>query len=288
MATSRTIDRQKAGMAEVTLPNRQLGRIALTIGANIALFMLLFQLYKMVRKTFIQRGEVVGFQNAERIIDLEKWLQIFAEPRLQAWVIGHEWLIRGLNWYYAGFMWAFYGCCVVAMAFAPHRYAFLRRAFLLSMLLALPWYAIFPLAPPRFMPQYGFIDTLKVYGPDYFGGGGMVTANQYAAMPSMHIGWTTIGAMMLAVAIPYRRIGLTLGVTHLLLMTLAVTATANHFILDAIGGWLIVAAALIAARLLPTPLNVTWRRQNTGGSVPSVDGAKTGVAHNNKRIQRSN
>lgn len=260
MATSRTIGRQQASAQDMTIPGHHLGRVAITMVANIALFMVLFQLYKMVRKTFIQRGEIGGYRNAEQIIDLQKWVHIFVEPDLQAWVIGHEWLIRGLNWYYAGFMWAFYGCCVVAMALAPRRYTFYRRVFLLSMLLALPWYAIYPLAPPRFMPQYGFLDTLKVYGPDYFSGGGMVTANQYAAMPSMHIGWTTIGAMMLAVAIPYRKIGLALGATHLSLMTLAVIATANHYILDAVGGWLVVATALIVAHLLPNPLPLPWRR----------------------------
>jgi hypothetical protein len=260
MATSRTIGRQTSNSPALAIRGRHIATVAATIIANISLFMVLFQLYKMVRKTFIQRGEIVGYHHAEQIISLQKRLHISMEAHLQSWIIPHEWLIRGLNWYYAGFMWTFYGCCVIAIALAPARFRFYRRVFLLSMLFALPWYAIYPLAPPRFMPQYGFIDTLKVYGPNYFSGGGLVTANQYAAMPSMHIGWTTIGVFMLAAAIPYRRIGLIIGLTHLSIMTLTVMATANHYLLDAVGGWMIVAAALATAHFLPTPIPAPWRR----------------------------
>lgn len=265
MATSRTIGRQTSNSPALLIHGRYFVKVAATIVANIALFMVLFQLYKMVRKTFIQRGESVGYHHAEQIISLQKRLHILIEPHLQSWIIPHHWLIRGLNWYYAGFMWSFYGCCVIAIALAPARFRFYRRVFLLSMLFALPWYAIYPLAPPRFMPQYGFVDTLKEFGPNYFSNGGLVTANQYAAMPSMHIGWTTIGVMMLAAAIPYRRIGLIIGLTHLSIMTITVMATANHYLLDAVGGWLIITAALVTARLLPTPVSALWRR------LPAID-----------------
>lgn len=77
------------------------------------------------------------------------------------------------------------------------------------MAIATPWYAIYPLAPPRFMQEYGyaFVDTLKVWGPSYFSEGGLVSANRYAAMPSMHVGWTTLGAIALAACLPWRRVG---------------------------------------------------------------------------------
>lgn len=241
---------------------RHLGRVAVAIAANIGAFMVLFQLYKMVRRTFIVRGQSVGYDNADRVIALERRLHLFFEPRLQHWLIdNHVWVIRGLNWYYAAFMWLFYGCCVAAIILAPARFRQLRRVFLLSMLLALPWYAIYPLAPPRFMPQEGLLDTLAMFGPNYFNNGGMVTANQYAAMPSMHIGWTTIGAFMLAAAIPYQRIGTLLGLTHVSLMTLTVMATGNHYLADVVGGWLIVAAAFAIANLLPDPLPLPRRQR---------------------------
>lgn len=257
MATSRAF----TGGARVVRARRSIGRVVLAIVANIGAFMVLFQLYKLVRKQFIQRAESIGYDHAVQIIDLEKRLHLFFEPDLQRWAMRHEWLIRGLNWYYAGFMWTFYASAVIAIIASSTLYPKLRRVFLLSMLLALPWYAIYPLAPPRFMPDYGLVDTLAIYGPNYFNkSGGLVTANQFAAMPSMHIGWTTIGCMMLAASIRRWRIGTLLGIFHLSMMTLTVMATGNHYVADVVGGWLIVAAAFGLARVLPDPLPLPWRR----------------------------
>jgi len=258
MATSRTNGRLTAHRDAAATTRRPVLLVIATFVANILAFMLLFQVYKLVRKTFIQRAEVVGFDHAHQIVDIQQRLHIFIEPGLQKWAMSHEWLIRSLNWYYAGFMWGFYLCCLAAMIYSPERYRELRRVFLLTMVLALPWYVIYPLAPPRFMPEYGFFDTLKLYGPNYFKEGGMVTANQFAAMPSMHIGWTTVGAFMLAAAIPYRRIGPTLAVLHVSIMTITVMATGNHYVLDAIGGWMIVGAAFLVARRLPAQFPFPW------------------------------
>jgi membrane-associated phospholipid phosphatase len=155
-------------------------------------------------------------------------------------------------------MWSFYACCVIAMVFAPAKYVRLRRVFLLSMLFALPWYALYPLAPPRFMVEEGFIDTLAKFGPNYFSESGLVSANRFAAMPSMHIGWSTIGAIMVGVSLPKWRIGWILGITHVILMCLTVMITGNHWWLDIVGGWLIVLAAFAVARRLPAEIRWPW------------------------------
>jgi hypothetical protein len=276
-----------ASSPETTGPlwsRQSLLRIVIAVVLNIGAFMILFQAYKMVRKQFIQRAETVAFGNAHDVIHLQKRLHIFFELDLQDWLLKHDWTIRGLNWYYAAFMWTFYGCCVVAIILTPDVFRRYRRVFLLTMVLALPWYAIYPLAPPRLLHEYAppsyfgiphhFMDTLRVFGPNYFkdgesSGGGLVTANRYAAMPSMHIGWSTIGAFMLAGAIRWHRLGAILGVTHVTLMTITVMATGNHYFLDAVGGWLIVLAAFIIASLLPTPLPLPWlRRQRAPDAVP--------------------
>jgi hypothetical protein len=272
MATSRAVGRLTSDTTPYSATGRKVARVAVTIAVNIGAFMILFQLYKMVRRAFIQRAESIAFDNALQIIDLQKRLHIFFELDLQAWVLRHEWLIRGLNWYYAAFMWTFYGCCVIAIVLAPERFRRYRRVFLLTMVLALPWYAIYPLAPPRFMQPYGFdfVDTLRVYGPNYFKEGGLVTANRYAAMPSMHIGWSTVGAFMLAAAIPWHRIGAILGVLHVFIMTITVMATGNHYFLDAVGGWMIVLAAFTIARFLPERFPWPWDRGRTDDATEPV------------------
>ncbi len=240
---------------------RRLGRIVLAVTGNILAFMALFQLYKMVRRTFIQRGETLGYANAEEIIRWQKALHAYFELDLQQWVIQHEWLITIFNYYYAYFMWTFYACCVIGIIFAPIKYRRLRRVFLCSMLFALPWYAIYPLAPPRFMTGEGFIDTLAVYGPNYFSEEGLVAANRFAAMPSMQIGWSTIGAVIVGVSLTRWRIGWILAVFHVAIMCLTVMVTGNHWWLDIVGGWAVILASFLAARLLPDDLPLPWRHR---------------------------
>lgn len=221
---------------------------------NLGLFLVLFQLYKLVRKTFIGRAEVLGYEHARQIIDWQTSLNVFIEPELQRWILSQpEWVIRYLNHYYVSFMPLFYISCAIGLLFSPVKFRFWRNVFFCSMLLALPWYAIYPLAPPRFMPEYGFVDTLILYGPRYFSEGGLVSANQYAAMPSMHIGWSTIAALILWTCIPRIKgipIGPILGSIHIGIMTLTVMATGNHYLLDAIGGWIIILLAILMAKTL--------------------------------------
>ena len=70
---------------------------AVVIVANLAAFQILFQLHKLVHKTFIQRREAIAYANAEQIIDLQRSLGLFFEPALQRWVLQDEWLIKGFN-----------------------------------------------------------------------------------------------------------------------------------------------------------------------------------------------
>src|SRR5690606_7181358 len=108
---------------------------------------------------------------------------------------------------------------------------------------------------------WDFVDTILTYGPNYFSEEGLVTANRYAAMPSMHVGWTTVGAMMLWVAFPgaFRKLGQVLAVLLVLMITLTVMVTGNHYWMDAVGGWIIVAAAVAINRWLPWRLPMPWR-----------------------------
>jgi membrane-associated phospholipid phosphatase len=225
---------------------------AFAVVLNIGLLMILFQAYKLVRKTYIQRGERVGYDHAVQIIDLEKRLHLFFEPDLQQWVIARpDWVIRTFNYYYSYFNPALYVCCAAALLFGPVRFRFWRRVLISSMVLALPWYALYPLAPPRFMTEYGLLDTLSIWGPQYFKEGGLVTANRFAAMPSMHIGWSTIGALMLATCLPRPlgiNVGAFIGAFHVVMMTVTIMVTGNHYWLDAVGGWIVIFAAWLAAK----------------------------------------
>jgi len=101
-----------------------------------------------------------------------------------------------------------------------------------------------PVAPPRLMPQLGFVDTALRYGQSVYGSGGLKIAPQLAAMPSVHVGWAVFIAVAVITVSPSRWRWLVLA--HPLLTTLAVVATANHWWLDGI----------VAAALLPVAMGV--------------------------------
>jgi membrane-associated phospholipid phosphatase len=247
-------------------------RIVVYGASQIILFMILFQAYKMVRKTYITRAEQVAFDNALDLLDFQGRLGLNFELSWQRWVLDRGDLILVFNNIYAYYMYGFYTCAMLLLVLNPVRYRYLRRVFITSMVVALPWYAIYPLAPPRFMEPYGwnFVDTLLVYGPNYFSNSGLVTANQYAAMPSMHCGWTMIGGIMVAAALPWPWIGRAVGLFLTLLLAVTVMVTGNHYWLDVVGGWIVVALSLAINRVLPYPLPIRWPWQRDPGPDPAV------------------
>jgi membrane-associated phospholipid phosphatase len=235
-------------------------RLVVWGASQILLFLALFQVYKMVRKTFITRAESVAYQNALDILWLQGKLGLNFELGWQRWVLDQGDLIKVFNNIYAYYMYGFYACALLLLVMSPVRYRYLRRVFIISMVIALPWYAIYPLAPPRFMQPYGwdFVDTLAVYGPNYFSESGLVTANRFAAMPSMHCGWTLVAGIMVAAALPWKWAGRALGLFLMLLLPVTVIVTGNHYWLDVVGGWMVIGLSLLVNRLLPFPLPIRW------------------------------
>jgi hypothetical protein len=226
------------------------------------LFLVMFQVYKMVRKQFILEDNTGAFGHAKDIIHVEKSLGLFVELDLQRWVLDRgDWLILSFNNVYAYYTQAFLVSMVFLALMAPLRYRYMRRAFFISMAIATPMYLVYPLAPPRFMEPYGwpFIDTMAVYGPNYFSETGLVTANRFAAMPSMHVGWTTFFSIGLWLAIPNRKLATLVLLFIPALMTTTVMVTGNHYWLDAVGGWLVIGTAFVINRLVPYPF-LEWLR----------------------------
>ena len=129
---------------------------------------------------------------------------------------------------------------------AEYRWA---RTLLIAMTgIALVIHVAFPLAPPRMFAGFGFVDTMAVYGPSAYGAAGASVANQFAAMPSLHIGWAALIAYVVVRTGP--RPLATLAVAHALVTTAVVILTANHWWLD---GLVAVAILALAATLCPAP-----------------------------------
>jgi hypothetical protein len=130
----------------------------------------------------------------------------------------------------------------------PEGYRRIRAAFLGVTLAALAIHVAVPLAPPRMLRGEGFVDTLQVYGPRiYPADTTRSVANQFAAMPSLHFGWSVLVAAAIIALLRSR--WRYLAIAHPAITLLAIVATANHYWLDAaVALVLVVVAGLVIRR----------------------------------------
>ncbi|HEV2529988.1 MAG TPA: phosphatase PAP2 family protein [Thermomicrobiales bacterium] len=223
---------------------------------QIAVLYAILQTYTVLRRSFFQQPASEAFDNALDLIRWQGWIGHNFELDLQRWALQHDWLIDVVNGYYRNFKPVLYVCAVLACLFAPVGYRFVRRAFVSVTLLAAPWYALFPLSPPRFMDPYGypFVDTLNALSTTPNATTGFNAANQFAAMPSMHMGWTSMAALFLAVTFRRYHVGAIIGLLHLSMMAYVVMVTGNHFVFDIYSGLILAGTALAIAWWLPDRL----------------------------------
>ena len=204
-----------------------------------------YAVYSFIRNQFGSESvsPAKAFRNAELVRTIERWLGSFHEETIQEWFLGWKWFIQLWNIFYGTFHFAVTAFCIFWLFRRfPERYVKYRTTLACTTALALIGFATFPLMPPRLIPEWGFVDTLKDYGGLWsFDSGAMQkVSNQYAAMPSLHFGWSTWCALVLVPTLrnPVLR---WLAAIYPALTLFAIVVTGNHFWLDAAGGALILA-----------------------------------------------
>jgi len=214
---------------------------------EVALVTVLFLLYNAGRVLAAQR--VSGaFDNAERLWRLERWLHLPSELALQAMVLDAPALVRAANGYYASVHFPLTFLVLLWLFLRrPEHYLWARRALVTASAAALLVQVLVPMAPPRMLTGHGFVDTGLAYGQSVYGAVGQdVLSNQFAAMPSLHVGWA------LLVAVVGVRTGRSrarwLWALHPALTMYVVVVTANHYWLDGVVGAVLVVGALRVTR----------------------------------------
>ncbi|MGR6538994.1 phosphatase PAP2 family protein [Streptomyces rochei] len=204
---------------------------------EILLIAISYWTYSLIRNAVPeQRGQAL--RNADGIWRLEQQLGIAVEESVNHAVNSVTWLVVGMNYYYATLHFVVtLGVLVWLYRSHPGRYAATRLVLFATTGVALVGYYLYPLAPPRLMNGGHFIDTVMVHETwgSMASGDLKNMSNQYAAMPSMHIGWSVwCGLTIFALAsVPWVRV---LGLVYPVLTLVVIVATANHFWLDAVGG----------------------------------------------------
>ncbi|WP_327144166.1 phosphatase PAP2 family protein [Nocardia sp. NBC_01327] len=196
--------------------------------------------------------------NARSLLNWEHRLQMPHETAVQAIFVHHGFLAVPANFYYATAHFAVaVGALLWLWTFRPMYYRVTRNLMVAVTGAALALHMLIPLAPPRMLPEDGFVDLAAKYGQSVYGPPDTDTlSNQYAAMPSLHVGWALLLAMGLIAATrtPWRWLLL----LHPLITTLVVVGTGNHYWAD-----VIVAVALLAVAALIHPPVLPGRRRES-------------------------
>ena len=189
----------------------------------------------------VEGSEQDATRNAERLLQLERWLHVDVEHSVQEWVLHHEAIRIVLS---GGYVWLHWPLLIAVMSFltwrAPEVQVRLRRAIAGSAAFGLFCFATVPMAPPRFMP--GYVGTVSDAARRHYLPYPLEWTNQFAAFPSYHIGWTLIACWAVAGLVEWRSLRWPvlrwMMMTPAVIVAIAVVGTGNHYVLDSLVGGL--------------------------------------------------
>ncbi len=222
------------------------------VARQLLLFMGAYGAYEIVRGLAAQAGHT-PYANAARVIDVERSLHLFVEPAIQRWTAARHGLLVLADWTYVNAHIAI-TLCVLAFVYARHneRFTAIRNTFLIAMAIALIGYTLYPTAPPRLMPAWGFSDSIRQFtGMSLEGSPAGSFLNFYAAIPSMHVCFAIIVGWPMA-RLSHNVLVKAAWYLYPLYITFVVVATGNHYLTDTLLGALTALTASATARQLTT------------------------------------
>jgi hypothetical protein len=230
-----------------------------TVGAG-------YLLYEAIRALTAPRAAPALVHGLE-ILRAERWVHLDPEVELNHLLNLWDPLSDAAGYYYSTLHFLITAAVLMYLWWRhPDIYPRLRAALVTATLVALVVFVAWPVAPPRFTTS-GVTDTLVQHHIMGLANPHGITGviNQYAAMPSLHVGWALWSAIAVVAALdsPWRHVAWLYPVAT----TLVVLATGNHYLLDAVGG-----AGLIVAAVWITRGPLTWRGSSGSESQPARAG----------------
>jgi hypothetical protein len=200
---------------------------------------------------------VAAYTNAKQIMSWQSTLGINHEQVINEWALHFKPLVVAANYFYGSMHFVVtIGVGIYLFRRWPDDYPRWRNTIGIATVIALIGFRFWPLMPPRLldtMPgaDYGFVDTLAKYPTLWtFNSGAMKNiSNQYAAMPSVHCAWALWCACALVPRLK-RTFAKLLAALYPVLTVSVIVITANHFFLDAVGGFVIFGIGYVVARLI--------------------------------------
>jgi hypothetical protein len=191
----------------------------------------------------------VAVRNAHDVLAVERALGLAQEATLQGYVLAHPRLMDLVNWVY---IWGHWPVIMVVLLWTwrrhPRAYAVLRNALVLSGLIGVVVFISYPVAPPR-LADLGLLDTVSARSQAYRVLQPPAFVNQYAAIPSLHVGWNLLIGITIVRCSPHLLVR-ALGVLLPVAMAIAVILSANHYVVDGLLGALVALTGLLVAERL--------------------------------------
>jgi hypothetical protein len=214
----------------------------LGFAAQTGIVALLLSVYRLGRQ--MAEGHVSeAFRNANTLWRWERDWKLPDELSLVHWFVRHPLIARTADTYYAS---VHFPLTALALAYLFWRrrelYRWTRDVLVVMTAAGLVLTFTVPMTPPRLMTSLGFPDVAADFGQSIYDSAAATGANQYAAMPSLHVGWALLIGIALARAGTTRFRWLWLG--HPTVTLLVVVGTANHYWSDGIVGVLLLLLAV--------------------------------------------
>jgi PAP2 superfamily len=215
----------------------------------------LYEVYSAIRN-LSEGTKAEAFHHARELMHWQHLIGLNHEATLQSWALHFTPLIVVLNYVYGSLHFVVTAGAVIWLYRRhPGDYPRWRNTLAVTTVLALIGFVFWPLMPPRLLPaHYGFVDTLEKYRTFWSFDSGTIhkISNQYAAMPSLHFGWSLFCASSLAPRLR-RRAARMAAALYPVLTLAAIVLTGNHYFLDAVGGAVVFLAGYGLSRRFTRP-----------------------------------
>ena len=252
------------------------GQFTEQLTVEFALISALYAVWRVARKLPLAQDDG-AIERARSIVDFQEAIFLPTELSLQQFILRNDWLGWPTTLYYAVLhVPALIAFLVWLFVFHRPHFAHWRNGlvFLTGMCLVIRFWRV---APPRFLADLGYEDLSERFGPSIYGPVGTGVSDQFAAMPSIHVGWAAVVSLGIFAVSPSRWRWLFL--LHMIITIIVVSASGNHWWLDGIvaigllvaGLWLDTFIRLrVARRGEPAPTNNDQRIARSERDVSSI------------------